>query len=182
MSNNQIIFLNGVSSSGKSSIAKQLQKKLINPYFHLSIDSFLHAFPDQFLESCSYMKTQQKQIMSGFHSSVAAVTGAGNRVIVDHIMKYPEWLIECADLFHDFNAILVKVYCPLDELEKREKLRGDREIGTAKDQFNPVYNFSLFDIEIDTSKNSIEESTNTIIDYIESDNKSLAFDKLREQI
>ncbi len=36
-----IIFLNGTSSSGKSSIAKELQALLAQPYVHMSVDGFL---------------------------------------------------------------------------------------------------------------------------------------------
>jgi chloramphenicol 3-O-phosphotransferase len=35
----QIIFLNGTSSSGKSSIAEQLLLVLDRPYFHMSVDA-----------------------------------------------------------------------------------------------------------------------------------------------
>jgi chloramphenicol 3-O-phosphotransferase len=35
-----VIFLNGVSSSGKSSIAQRLLRILRRPYFHLAVDMF----------------------------------------------------------------------------------------------------------------------------------------------
>src|SRR5712691_13036507 len=35
----QVIFLNGISSSGKSSIAEQLLLILDRPFFHLSVDA-----------------------------------------------------------------------------------------------------------------------------------------------
>ena len=36
----QLIVLNGVSSSGKTSIARELLRVLDRPYFHLSVDAF----------------------------------------------------------------------------------------------------------------------------------------------
>jgi Chloramphenicol phosphotransferase-like protein len=36
----QVIFLNGASSSGKSSIARELLDVMEGPYFHLAVDAF----------------------------------------------------------------------------------------------------------------------------------------------
>ena len=36
-----VIFLNGPSSSGKSSIARALQRLLAEPYLHVGVDYFL---------------------------------------------------------------------------------------------------------------------------------------------
>ena len=38
----KIIFLNGVSSSGKTSLTKELQEILEEPYFHLSFYTFFY--------------------------------------------------------------------------------------------------------------------------------------------
>ena len=40
MSPGNVLLLNGVSSSGKSSIARQLLDDLDTPYFHMGIDMF----------------------------------------------------------------------------------------------------------------------------------------------
>lgn len=39
----QIIFLHGASSSGKSTIAKALQKRIEKPFWHISIDHLRDA-------------------------------------------------------------------------------------------------------------------------------------------
>lgn len=44
---NQIIFLNGTSSSGKSSIAKALQNQLADNYLHLCLDNLIAMMPDK---------------------------------------------------------------------------------------------------------------------------------------
>ena len=44
-----IIFLNGVSSSGKSTIAKGLQHLSENPLLTIGIDTFLDMMPAQYL-------------------------------------------------------------------------------------------------------------------------------------
>ena len=37
------------------------------------------------------------------------------------------------------RVVFVGVCCPLDVLESREKERGDRQIGTARYQYDRVY-------------------------------------------
>jgi chloramphenicol 3-O-phosphotransferase len=44
MPKGRLHFLNGASSSGKSSIAKALQKMIQEPCIHLCIDDYLGAF------------------------------------------------------------------------------------------------------------------------------------------
>src|SRR3990167_11092299 len=45
ISANNIIFINGPSSSGKTSIAKELQNQLTDTYLHIGIDWFLQIMP-----------------------------------------------------------------------------------------------------------------------------------------
>ncbi|MCX4851458.1 AAA family ATPase [Streptomyces sp. NBC_00893] len=77
-----IIFLNGTSSSGKSSIARELVAVLGEPCFHMPVDAF-HAMrstpempPDQ-------LNVTLKRTWMGFHRAVAGMAAARNTVVVD---------------------------------------------------------------------------------------------------
>ena len=48
MNKGKIICLNGVSSSGKSTLAKALQDKLKEPYYLMSEDTFTFMLPEKF--------------------------------------------------------------------------------------------------------------------------------------
>ncbi len=41
----KVIFLNGASSSGKSTIAKLLQPRLEEPFLHMQLDTFIEMLP-----------------------------------------------------------------------------------------------------------------------------------------
>jgi len=41
----KIIFLNGASSSGKSTIARILQERLGEPFLHMQLDAFIDMLP-----------------------------------------------------------------------------------------------------------------------------------------
>ncbi len=49
MSFGTVIFLNGTSSSGKTSISLELQQILDEPYLHISVDKFLYMLPVDYL-------------------------------------------------------------------------------------------------------------------------------------
>lgn len=48
MEQGKIIFLNGISSSGKTTLVRALQDSLDGYYFHTSIDQFIETAPTKF--------------------------------------------------------------------------------------------------------------------------------------
>jgi chloramphenicol 3-O phosphotransferase len=178
-----IIFLNGVSSSGKTSIAKILQQVLAEPYLHVQLDSFEAMLPERYDEGGLFdWQVLFPKALSGFHHSIAALATAGNNLIVDHVTVVREgWhssLIECAYLLMPFRAYLVGVHCPLSELQRREHARGDRFIGTAIRQFEHVHRYGLADLNVDTSTTTAEMCAEQVQAYVNSHEPS-AFQQLR---
>ena len=49
MQKGKIIFLNGVSSSGKSTLAKTLQDRLEEPFYLIANDTFTMMSPEKFV-------------------------------------------------------------------------------------------------------------------------------------
>jgi chloramphenicol 3-O phosphotransferase len=43
-----------------------------------------------------------------------------------------DWLADYYRRFEGYPVLFVLVECPLEELERREKARGDRQIGQAR--------------------------------------------------
>ena len=70
------------------------------------------------------------------------------------------------------------VRCPLEIAEHRERERGDRNIGTARYQFERVHIHELYDLEIDTSLLSVDECVARIIRWISNKPEESAFQKL----
>jgi chloramphenicol 3-O phosphotransferase len=183
MSSVTIIFLNGVSSAGKTSIAKALQRLLPSPYLHVQLDSFEAMLPERYDEGGAFgWQALFPRALSGFHHSIASLATAGNNLIVDHVTVYREgWhssLIECAYLLMPFRAYLIGVQCPLDELQRREAARGDRFLGTAARQFDRVHRYGKYDFEVDTSVIPAEACAEHIQGYMLA-NEPSAFHELR---
>lgn len=153
MTHGTIIFLNGTSSSGKTSIAKALQQALDTPALHVQVDTFTEMLPEGYLETAvpEQRKETAARLISGFHRAVAALAEAGNTVILDHVVPSPSWWQECMTLFAPHRLITVGVHCPLPELEQREAARGDRHPGLARMQFERVHQHGAYQVEVNTS-------------------------------
>lgn len=158
-----VIVLNGTSSSGKTSIALELQSKLEQVYCIYSRDLFQSMFPEHIWLDKALLREIGPKMFRGFHRSIATFAKAGNRVIVDHVMNRPEWVYECAEALSGIKAILIGIQCPIDVAEKREQERGDREIGLVRSQIDIVHAHRVYDLEVDTSLLSATECADRII-------------------
>jgi chloramphenicol 3-O phosphotransferase len=150
-----IILVNGASSSGKSTLSSALQAKLELPFWHYSIDHLIAAniLPQARIKSKEFLWSDMRpQFFSGFHHSLPALARAGNNLIVEHIVETKEWMQLLLELLSPFDVFFVGVHCPLLELERREVGRGNRRIGEARQDFETVHSFGIYDLEIDSTQ------------------------------
>jgi chloramphenicol 3-O phosphotransferase len=174
----RIVFLNGVGSVGKSSIAKALQMLTAEPFLHVAMDSFLEMLPlamqdhrDSFLyevlEEDGHPSVEIKtgpvgeRVMKGMRHAIAALAAQGNNLIVDDVMTASDWA-DYATLLAGFNVAKVGVFAPLEILEARERGRGDRLIGTSRWQYDRLHRGMSYDLEVDTSRATAMECASLI--------------------
>jgi chloramphenicol 3-O phosphotransferase len=177
-------LLNGISSSGKTSIAQDLQQTLNEPYLRVSIDAFEDMLPDRHEEAGVFAwEALFPKLLAGFHRSIAALAGTGANLIVDHVMVYREgWastLADCMTVLEPFAVYFVGVRCSLEEAKRREQARGDRFIGTVERQFPRVHRHNLYDLQVDTTHTSSELCAEQIRAFI-GRYDPMAFARLRE--
>lgn len=149
----EAIVLNGPSSSGKSSLAKALQERLEAVYMHLSIDAFWGTLPQKAFAP-EVIAEIGPPVITGFHCCLAALAGSGNKIIVDTVLVNQKWAEECVGLLRPYHTLYVRVCCPLAKLERREQARGDREIGSARQQLGQIDLYVRHDLEVNTLENS----------------------------
>lgn len=182
----KVIFLNGASSSGKSTLIKELQAKLPDPYLEMGLDKFIWMLPkryhnqplwDDILGKADTAGALGHQLVHAMHRAIYALSHSGLNVLADHVLIEPNWTLDCARLFSDVEAYLVGVRCDLEILEKREKERLDRTLGQAKAQFWKVHAHKSYDFEVNTGRYSAKESVNQILGFLQSNTKPMAFKK-----
>ena len=162
MENAQVIFLNGPSSSGKSSLAHALQLRLDKPYLFVAEDMFFGMLPNRDFPQATYMRYGQR-LYNGFAACARTLVDCGNSIIIDTVAWNPGSMAEFVRALWDVRVFAVGVHCPLSVLEERERQRGDRGVGLARRQYATVHKDALYDLEIDTSTLTSEAAAERVI-------------------
>ncbi len=176
----KIILLNGASSAGKSTLARSLQQKLPEPFLHLSFDHLResNALPMARIRNGELdWALLRPAVFVGFHRCLPAFATAGNNLIVDHIIEQEQWMADLVQLLAPFDVFFVGVHCPLPELERRERHRGDRRIGDARTDFHAVHRFTEYDLDIDATQ-PIEGNVARLITAWQARSRPTAFERM----
>lgn len=171
-----IIFLNGCTSAGKTSIARALQARAGRPWLHFGIDDGFrllparwHDHPDGFffdrdrrgLVRLNYGDIGRRTL-GAYRRAAVAMTNAGVDLIVDEVVLEAAFADDWADLLRSADVFAVAVHCALPELERREVARGDRCLGQARGQFDIVHQLLEYDFTVDTTSATPEDAAGTI--------------------
>src|SRR5262245_65963926 len=104
-----------------------------------------------------------RRAFQGFFAMVAGLAEEQNNLIVDVFLEEP-WMIPSAAKLAALSAYLVGVRCPTEELERRERERGNRFPGIARASAETVHQYvPSYDVEVDTASSPVEESARTIL-------------------
>ncbi|NHJ02364.1 MAG: chloramphenicol phosphotransferase [Candidatus Heimdallarchaeota archaeon] len=196
----KIILLNGPSSSGKSTIAKELQEILAEPYILFPIDCFLNFyltslpkrfFPPPVRKNISFpegLELRDKEIqwlklLTGFHNCIVALSNSEINVIVEHVLESSFMVAHCLNTLCGFPVLFVGVQCNLAELRRRETLRNDRKSGMGEAQYHVVHTHTCYHLSVDTSTDTPEICAQKIKAVLIKNEDSLteSFKKLHEK-
>ncbi len=124
---------------------------LPEPFWHYSIDHLIAAnvLPKPRIVSGEFAwRDLREGFFEGFQRTIPALAIAGNNVIVEHIIETEEWMERVLRWCDGIDVFFVGLHCPLDILEERERLRGDRRIGDAKSDFETTHKLCTYDLEL----------------------------------
>lgn len=194
-----VIILNGTGSSGKSTISKELLKIIPEPTVYHSFDTIIPTLlphSDSFIPAMdpkkkNYIRRLDSELMKNISNNgksllplvyefIPILSNGGFNVIVDTLL--PNKCIEpLLKIINNIPTYMIKIYCPKNELLKREQKRNDRKPGAALKMYNKVHEDLIYDFEIDSSLSSSKSSAEEIWKYIES-NKPNAFLTMKKQL
>ena len=173
----KIIILNGTSSAGKSSIARELQASMAGYTLHTGIDHFAQSLPEGFLvlsdgvtpaavEGLLWVTTDEGKRVTEFrlgpkavqfkeamYRSAKVIAATGFNVIIDDVIMDRRVLQRIGQLLAG-EAYFIGVRCPKEEAIRREVARGNRMPGLVETQFEVVHRHGHYDLECDTLANS----------------------------
>jgi len=165
LSKGKIIFLNGVTSTGKTTLAKEIQAQSIENFYHISNDIFQHMVSIRFIEE-DYRKYLGQAIIMMYRTA-AMLSNEGINVIIDGMLLEREGLENHYEtmkkILSNRPLTLVEVLCPLEECKKRNIQRGNRRELQSHEQNEAMTKNIKHDISVNTYLNTAEECAKFII-------------------
>ncbi|WP_202817659.1 chloramphenicol phosphotransferase CPT [Kribbella sp. ALI-6-A] len=169
----QLIVLNGGSSSGKSRLARELQKVLPGPWLSLSIDDLVDAMPPSLVDDgsgISFGDQGEVSVGDGFGAlekawmaGIAAMARAGARIVLDDVfLGGAQSQARMRAQLDGLNVLWVGVRCDPAIAAERERARGDRTPGMAALQAEVVHEGVGYDLEVDTGTTGTPECARAI--------------------
>ena len=165
MDKGKIIFLNGVTSSGKTSIVEALQERRDQFFYVVANDLFQEMVGEQYLEE-NYWKYLSEVIILMYHTA-KLYSDFGKNVLIDGILverdeikPHYEKLME---IMKDSPLSIVEVFCPLDVCRQRNIDRGDRYESQSDEQAELMSKDIRYTMRVDTSVNSPAECAEQIV-------------------
>jgi chloramphenicol 3-O phosphotransferase len=176
----RVVILNGTSSSGKTSLARTVQRLAKGPVLRVSMDDFLEMMPPRFAnddEAFSFRLVPDAApaeveigtgsygaaLMRGMRASIAALADQGLDLVVDDVMLGADDQAHYRDVLAEHCVTFIGVRCALETAEQRERDRGDRDIGMARWQFTRVHAGRDYDLEVWTDEVSPDEGARVIL-------------------
>lgn len=165
MRKGKIIFLNGVTSSGKTSIVEALQDRADCYFYVVANDLFEQMIGDRFLQE-DYWGHLSRVIILLYHTA-KLYSDMGHDVLIDGILvERPEitpHYRQLADILADNPLSVVEVACPLEICRKRNLARGDRYERQSDEQAAMMAQGIDYALRVDTDKLSPEECADAIV-------------------
>ena len=172
-----IIVINGGSSAGKSSIVRELQNVLPEPWLGLGIDTFIGALPPRLIGDGTGIRLEDggrvdvgasfTELENLWMLGIGAIGRAGGRVIVDDaFLGGPPSQQRWQGALDGVEVLWVGVHCDPEVAEARARARGDRPAGMARLQALTVHRGIDYDVEVDTSVQTTAEATAVIAEAL----------------
>lgn len=186
----QIIYLNGPSSAGKTTIARALQNTLKEPFLVFGIDQMIFMMPEKLNDwhthtlalGFSWQPIENeagvvsaykihtgpfgKRMIQALKDIAVTLTLSGQNLIIDDVSFGKEGVQEWRNALQEFNVLWVGVTAPLEIIEKREQERGDRKIGSARWQTEHVHTEVTYDVMINTGDKTLAENIDIICKHV----------------
>ena len=165
MEKGRIIYLNGVTSSGKTSIVEALQARREVFFYVVANDLFQDMIGEDYLRE-DYWKYLGEVIILMYHTA-KLFSDMGKNVLIDSILVEREGIAphyeRMREILRDNPLDIVDVYCPLEICRQRNIDRGDRQELQSEEQAEKMARDIRYSMRVDTSRLSPGECAEAIL-------------------
>jgi chloramphenicol 3-O phosphotransferase len=197
----QIVILNGVPRSGKSSIVAAIQESFDGPCMNLGVDNYKErVMPQRYSPGIGLRPGAEFQSLepliavfyAAMYESIAAHSRLGLNVVVDvgHHDGYsvPRGILaDCARRLDGLPVLFVGVRCPVEVIWERlrntwleeQDIQADAPVPEPTQRWQrEVHEPGIYDLEVDTSLLSPAECAKAIRHHLDSGPAPSAFRQL----
>jgi len=164
----RVIFLNGVTSAGKTSIVEAIQDRDDVFFYVVANDLFQEMVGEKFLRE-NYWKYLSDVIIMMYHTA-KLYSDMGKNVLIDGILVERDEIAphyqQLLEIMKDNPLDVVEVYCPLEICRKRNIIRGDRYENQSDEQYELMSKNIAYRLRVDTSLYSAAECADRIINNL----------------
>ncbi|MGY1867798.1 MULTISPECIES: phosphotransferase-like protein [Nocardia] len=184
----RVIFLNGTSSSGKTTLARAIQDESHTPFVYWGIDILFSMVPPNWgggrdgplsrdgfwydRTSCAadgdpsvvirYGHVGRRMLLSAC-AAAAEFAHRGDHLVIDEMLLTPDLLPIWMDALAGLDVQLVRVTCPLAVAQQRELTRRN-ENGLARGHFRTVHDHGYtYDTIVDTTTGTPAELARAVL-------------------
>ena len=198
----QIVILNGAPRSGKSSIVNVIQETFDGPWMNLGVDVFVREVtPERYRPGMGLRPGEESHALAplvpvfyaALYDSIAAHSRSGLNVVVDVGHYDPKILTDSARRLSGLPVLFVGVRCPIDVIMQRRNAgqlgrEGEYAVASETEPIpRPVERWQhevhvpgIYDIEVDTSRQSPAECAAVIRRRLDDGPAPSAFRRLAE--
>lgn len=191
-----VIFLNGCSSAGKTSIVRELQEQLSEPYLHVGFDHFLFMLPNRYIlegaqshlgfrfervddeegpKVAIHRGVYGRNLSGTMRATMTNLLDQGFNLIIDEGLFFEDEFLDYLTALQNYKVYFISIKPPIEVAEARELQRRDRMIGLSRGLYKAIYENKVVDLELDSSVASPADLAEIIIDYIRQEPSPKAF-------
>lgn len=191
----KIVILNGPPRSGKTSIAHVIQESFTGVWMNLGVDGFMQMMPEKYQPGIGLRPGGERpdleplivDMYAAMYESIAAHSRRGIHVVVDvgHHDYYSTSLgilATCATILEDLPVLFVGIHCPIEVIMERRiqtwqmGYEEDGSVPAPVERWQKHVHFpGEYDLTIDTSTTTPEQSAKIIQEYLEKEAPSKLF-------
>lgn len=154
MNKGTILYLNGVTSSGKTSIVEALRAAGVN-FYYLSDDIFEDHILDVEYDDPHYWDALAEAVFL-MHKTARLFSDHGKTVILDSMLlendAFGAHYQRVLEIYAGYPLKIVDVFCPLEICRQRNLQRPDRHEDQSREQAAIMAKNIRYDLHLDTSR------------------------------
>lgn len=166
MKKGNIVYLSGLTSTGKSSICNEIENRKQYNYYLLGFDMFEETIPEW-----SYTDERYAKAIIAMYHAAKSLSEQGQDVIIDGLIMKLSGLenhyLLLKELFNGYPLKVIDVFCNMEILRKRNIARGDRRENQSEQQKLKVDNDIKYFFHIDSGIHSVKECVDLLIEAVE---------------